>query len=213
MQSMLRHHLLALMLGVTTVTLNTAFLLDSSALAKNGSDDGGSDSSGDGNDGSSGSGSGDSDSDSDGDHSGSDDSGTDSSGDNDSSDDNSSGNGDDDGDDDGDDTSDDSSSKDKSSKKADRDSARNVARPTAAVSLTPESLAQVRAGTHVVVDQLGRPLEIRVTTVAGVQTIRAKPHGGDARRRPGPITTISVVPNSTVPGSDDGTPDQGPGDN
>ncbi len=209
MQSMLRHHLLALMLGVTTVTLSTAFLLDSSALAKNGSDDGGSDSSGDGNDGSSGSGSGDSDSDSGGDHSGSDDSGTDSSGDNDSSDDNSSGN----GDDDGDDTSDDSSSKDKSSKKADRDSARNVARPTATVSLTPESLAQVRAGTHVVVDQLGRPLEIRVTTVAGVQTIRAKPHGGDARRRPGPITTISVVPNSTVPGSDDGTPDQGPGDN
>ena len=196
MQSMLRRHLLALMLGVTTVAFSTTFLLDVSASAKNGSDDHGSDDSGGDDGGSSGSGS---------DDSGSDDSGNDTS---DSDSDDSSGS--DDLDDIGSD--DNSSGGDKSSKKKDMDTSQSNARPTATITLTPESLSQVRAGTHQVVDQLGRQLEIRVTNVSGVQVVRAKPHGGDARRWPGPITTINVVPNAAAPGNDDGTPDQGSGD-
>jgi hypothetical protein len=57
MKPILRRHLLALMLGVTTVTLSSAFLFNTPAMAKDGSDDSGSHDAGDDNDESSGSGS------------------------------------------------------------------------------------------------------------------------------------------------------------
>lgn len=224
MQSILRRHLLALMLGVTAATFTAPFLFDAPAFAKDGR---GGDSSGSGSgdsdsdsSGSSGSGGGHSGSsgDSDGDDSGGDDSGRDGgSGDDDGTPDQGSGNNDDSDDDSVDDSDDDrDKNAEKAAKKAEkaaRKAGREAARPTATITLSDESLANVRSGTHVVVDQLGRQLEITVRTVNGQTVISAKPHGGAAKRNPGPITTIDVVEVSSVPGDDDGTPDQGSGDN
>lgn len=211
MKSTLRRHLLALMLGVTAAALASAVMLDTTAFAKDGSR--GSGSSGDSDGGSSGSGSGGGDdggsSGSSGD-SGGDDSGNDGgSGDDDGTADQGSGN-DDNSDDDSDDDS--HSKADKKAEKAAKKSSEKANRPTVTISLEPASLANVRAGTHVVVDQLGRQLEITVRTANGQQVITAKPHGGAAKKNPGPITNISVVPVSSVPANDDGTPDQGSGD-
>ena len=88
-------------------------------------------------------------------------------------------------------------------------------RPEVEVTLTDEQLAGVKSGQLKLVDNLGRVLELEVETEHGVTKVSAKPHGGDARRNPGPITAISVVPAGSVAGSagDDGTPDQGSGDN
>lgn len=197
MTTILRRNLLALMLGVTAITFAAPAFLDAPAFAKNGSDDSGSDDSNDDNGGSSGS-------DDDSDDSNDDNGGSD---DDDSGDDNGS-------DDDGDDANDDSNGRpDKKDKKAEKRADKSFARPSAVITLSAESLAAVKAGTSVVVDQLGRVLEVRIVTVNGQQVIRVKPHGGDARRNPGPITDIKVVPASSVPASDDGTPDQGSGDN
>ena len=90
-------------------------------------------------------------------------------------------------------------------------------RPEVEVTLTREQLAGVQAGKLKLVDNLGRVLELEIENEHGVTTVSAKPHGGAARRNPGPITSINVVPAGTVSnsvaGDDDGTPDQGPGDN
>lgn len=72
-------------------------------------------------------------------------------------------------------------------------------RPVAIITLTPQSLSGVQNGTLVVVDDLGRVLEVEVDRVNGAQIIKAKPHGGDARRNPGPITSITVVPAAQAP--------------
>lgn len=218
MQAILRRHLLTLMLGVTAATFTAPFLFDAPAFAKDGrggdssgsgsgdsdSDSGGSSSSSGGNSGSSG-------------DSGGDDSGNDGgSGDDDGTPDQGSGNDDDGDDDSNDDSNDDRNDDSKAAKKAEKaakKAARNAARPTVTITLTDDSLANVQNGTHVVVDQLGRQLEITVRTVNGQKVISAKPHGGAAKRNPGPITNIDVVPVTSVPGNDDGTPDQGSGDN
>lgn len=216
MKTMLRRNLLALMLGATALSYTaTAILLDTPAFAKRGADDGAGHDAGDDHGGSRDRSSDDR-SDSSDDHGGSrgrghssDDSDHDRGDDNGGSRDR--GSSDDDDDDDG------NRQDRKDAKKAEKDArkaARSAARPTATITLSAASLANVRAGSHVVVDQLGRQLEIRVLMQNGQQVIRAKPHGGDARRNPGPITTISVVPVSAFGGgNDDGTPDQGPGDN
>jgi hypothetical protein len=87
-------------------------------------------------------------------------------------------------------------------------------RPQVEVTLTGAQLAGVRSGQFKLVDNLGRVLEVEIETENGVTTVSAKPHGGDARRNPGPITAINVVPAGSAGGTnDDGTPDQGPGDN
>ncbi|HSO47200.1 MAG TPA: hypothetical protein VLQ68_04625 [Rhizobiaceae bacterium] len=96
-------------------------------------------------------------------------------------------------------------------------SGNNSERPEVEVKLTREQLAGVQAGTLKLVDNLGRVLELEIENEHGVTTVSAKPHGGDSRRNPGPITSINVVPagsvSNSVAGDDDGTPDQGPGDN
>ena len=172
MTNLLRRNILVLMLGVTALVLSAAG--GAPSFAKDG---GGSDSSGSGSgggDGNSEHGGHDSD---DGDDSGSDD-------DNDSNDDSG-----------GDNSSDDpGANQSASASKVDR-----TARPTALITLTPESLAGVQNGSLVVVDDLGRVLEIELDIVNGGQVIKAKPHGGDAKRNPGPITSISVIPAAQAP--------------
>lgn len=215
MTKLLRRQIMALMLGTAAVSFTAPFLFDAPAFAKDGSSGGDSDSDG-GSGGSSGSGDGDSDGgesgssgssgDSDGDDSGNDGG----SGDDDGTPDQGSG---DNGSDDNDDDDNDDDSAAKAEKKAAKKAQRAIDRPTVTITLTEASLSSVQAGTHVVVDQLGRELEITVRTVNGQQVITAKPHGGAAKRNPGPIDTINVVPVSTVAGNDDGTPDQGSGDN
>jgi hypothetical protein len=197
MKSLIRRHLLILMLGVTAATLSLSAY--SPAFAKDGHS--GSDSSSD-SDGSSGS---DSDSDSDGDSSGSD-SDSDSDGDSSESggdDDGPGHDSDDDSSDDGghhssgsdDDNSDDDNSDDSSSNSGGRDRQR----PEIELSLDAASLAGVRNGSLTVVDNLGRVLEVEFDTVNGSRVATGKPHGGDAKRNPGPIASVSVVPSSQAP--------------
>lgn len=178
------------------------------AFAKDG-DSGNSGSGGDG---------GDSDSDSDGGNSGSgsnsEKSDSDSDGDSDSNDDGNSGSGSSRSDsDDSDDRSDDNSSNDDRNDRGGRESRE---RPEITVSLSPDQIQAVLSGQSQLVDNLGRPLELEIEVEHGVTSYTAKPHGGDARRNPGPISNVSVVPTTVAPvnGSinDDGTPDQGPGD-
>jgi hypothetical protein len=200
MKSLLRRNLLILMLGVTAATLslnaNTpAFAKDGHSGSDSSSDsDGGSGSDGDSDSDGDSSGS-DSDSDSDGDSSGSggnDDSPGHDSGD-DSSDDgghHSSGSDDDDDDDSNDDNSNDSSS---------NSGGRDRQRPEIELSLDAASLAGVRNGSLAVVDNLGRVLEVEFDTVNGSQVVTGKPHGGDTRRNPGPIASVSIVPSSQAP--------------
>jgi hypothetical protein len=176
------------------------------AFAKDG-DGGESDSGGDGGDsGSDGDGDSDSDNDSDSDSDNDGNSGSGSS---------NSGSGNDDSDDDGDDNSSDDSSDDDEDKDDSR-GRESRDRPEVTVSLSPEQVQSVLSGQSRLVDNLGRILELEIEVEDGVTRYTAKPHGGDARRNPGPITNVSVVPEASAPvnGStnDDGTPDQGSGD-
>jgi hypothetical protein len=176
-----------------------------------------SDSDSDGGDSGSDSNDGDSDSDSDGGNSGSGSDSRDSDSDTDSNDDGNSGSdssnsgrGSDDSNDDGDDDSRDDDGDDDRSGRESRD------RPEVPVSLTPEQIQAVLSGQSRLVDNLGRTLELEIEVEHGVTTYSAKPHGGDARRNPGPISDVSVVAATRAPvnnsTNDDGTPDQGPGD-
>ena len=181
MTNLLRRNLLVLMLGVTSLALTAAGAVPS--LAKDGSDSessGGSDSSGSGGgDDSSGSGHGD---DNSGDDSGDGNSGSD------------------DDDDSDDDSGSDNSSGDSGGKQSSSDSkADKVSRPTVIITLTPANLAGVQNGSLAVVDNLGRVLEIELDRVNGAQVIKAKPHGGDAKRNPGPVTSFSIVPIAQAP--------------
>lgn len=183
------------------------------AFAKDG-DSGDSDSGGDGGNSGSGSDGGNSGSDSDGGHSGSGSDSRSSDSDSDSSDDGNSGSGSSHNhSDDSDDSSDDSSSNDANDDSSGRESRD---RPEVQVSLSPEQIQAILGGQSKLVDNLGRTLELEIEIENGVTTYSAKPHGGDARRNPGPISNVSVVPSARMPvnGStnDDGTPDQGSGD-
>jgi hypothetical protein len=121
--------------------------------------------------------------------------------------------GSDDSRDDSDDSSDDNSSDDDRDESRERESRD---RPEVTVALSPEQIQAVLGGQSRLVDNLGRTLELEIEAEHGRTTYTAKPHGGDARRNPGPISNVSVVPASQAPvnGStnDDGTPDQGSGD-
>jgi hypothetical protein len=182
MKSLLRRNLVLLMLGVTA----TAFTanINAPAFAKNGGDDSsGSDSSGSGHSGSGGD-------DSSGSGSGDDNSG--SSGD-DSSDDNSGSSDDNDSDDDSD---------DRSASNDDRENGggRNRAdRPRIDISVDAATRAGLLNGSLVAVDNLGRALEVEADVRNGQAVLTAKPHGGDAKRNPGPIASFNIVPAAQAP--------------
>ena len=94
--------------------------------------------------------------------------------------------------------------------------AQDFVRPEITLDLSADDLNDVMAGRKVLVDDLGRTLEVEIELEHGSRTVIAKPHGGDSRRNPGPITSFSLVDAggaTTTPGDDDRTPDQGPGDN
>ena len=95
------------------------------------------------------------------------------------------------------------------------DDGQRTERPEIALNLSAADLNDVMAGRKALVDDLGRVLEVEIELEHGFRSVIAKPHGGDARRNPGPITSFSLVDAggaAATPGNDDGTPDQGPGD-
>jgi hypothetical protein len=213
MKSLLRRNLVLLMLGVTAAVFTAN--MGSPAFAKNGSDDGSSSSSS----GSSSSGSDDSSSSSGSGSSGSSGSGSSSSSD---SDDDNSGSGSDDdsdrsgSDDDsghhssGHDSNDDSksspssnddrrnSSNDDRKNRGDRGGDKSE-RARIQISVDAATRAGLLNGTLVAVDDLGRPLEVEVEDRNGKSVLIAKPHGGDAKRKPGPISSFKVVPAAQAP--------------
>jgi hypothetical protein len=96
------------------------------------------------------------------------------------------------------------------------DDGQRAVRPEIALDLAADDLNDVMAGRKVLVDDLGRVLEVEIELEHGFRTVTAKPHGGDSQRNPGPITSFDLVDAggaTTAPDDDDGTPDQGPGDN
>lgn len=179
------------------------------AFGKDGSDDGGSDDSGSGKSGGGGSSKSDSDSDSDSsgsgssgsDDGGSDDSGSDDGGSDDSGSDDK---GSDDNGSSGSGRSDDDSDRGGKGSKAsgshnynrgdDRQRDGRDDRPRVKVNLPPQELREVRAGQRVLVDDLGRVLEVEIENEHGQREVVVKTHGGAAERRPGPIKGVRSVP-------------------
>ena len=49
------------------------------------------------------------------------------------------------------------------------------------------------SGDRVLVDDLGRVLEVEVEIEHGVRTVTVKPHGEDAARQPGAVTGVRAV--------------------
>jgi hypothetical protein len=178
MKSLLRKNLLLLMLGVTAAAY--ALSVESPAFAKNGSDDSSNSSGSD----SSGSSGGDDDSGSGNHHDGNDDNSS------------NSGNSDDD-DDRNDDSNDRSASNDDGMKAG--SGASNGTRPRIQITVDAATRAGLLNGTLVAVDNLGRPLEVEADIRNGQSVLTAKPHGGDAKRNPGPIASYQVVPASQAP--------------
>jgi hypothetical protein len=98
----------------------------------------------------------------------------------------------------GDDDSIDDSSSDDSAGKSNRNRGGRADRPEITISLTDAQLASIQGGSKVLVDNLGRLLEVEIEFEHGVRTISVKPHGGDARRNPGPIKSVNIVPAGSV---------------
>ena len=73
------------------------------------------------------------------------------------------------------------------------DNARNNERPEITLDLSANDLNDVIAGRKVLVDDLGRVLQVEIELEHGFRSVIAKPHGGDARRNPGPITSFTLV--------------------
>jgi hypothetical protein len=69
-------------------------------------------------------------------------------------------------------------------------------RPEVDLNVSDENLRGLLNGSLVAVDNLGRVLEVEVEREHGVRAVTVKPHGGDFRRNPGPITNISIRPAS-----------------
>ncbi len=69
----------------------------------------------------------------------------------------------------------------------------NAARPEIVVNLSQSDLTAVLNGSKILVDNLGRVLEVQIELEHGVTTVIAKPHGGDAQRNPGPIDSFTIV--------------------
>lgn len=74
----------------------------------------------------------------------------------------------------------------------------DVDRPEVALSVSEESLRGLLNGSLIAVDDLGRVLEVEIEIEDGVRVVTVKPGGGDARRNPGPITTVSIRPASAL---------------
>ena len=72
-------------------------------------------------------------------------------------------------------------------------------RPEVVASFSGAELAGLLDGSLVAVDNLGRVLEVEIEIEHGRQVVKVKPHGGDSRRNPGPISSISVVPAGQAP--------------
>lgn len=66
-------------------------------------------------------------------------------------------------------------------------------RPSVEISVSDESLRGLLSGSLRAVDNLGRTLEIEVETEHGAQVVIGKVHGGDAKRQPGAITSVTIV--------------------
>lgn len=193
MKSLLRRHLLALMLGVTAAAFAAG--VASPAFAKNGGGDNsnssGSESSGSSGSDSSGSSGGD-------DNSGGGDDNSESGGHSGGSDDNSGSSG---SSDDGNDSHDDSNNRSASNdgSKNGGGGAGTAERPRIQITVDAATRAGLLNGTLVAVDNLGRPLEVEADIRNGQPVLIAKPHGGDAKRNPGPIASFDVVPASQAP--------------
>ncbi len=70
-------------------------------------------------------------------------------------------------------------------------------RDEATLNVSEDSLRGLRDGSLIAVDNLGRVLEVEVEFEHGQRVVMVKPHGGDARRNPGPITSVSIQPASS----------------
>lgn len=64
------------------------------------------------------------------------------------------------------------------------------------LNVSEDSLRGLRDGSLIAVDNLGRVLEVDVEFEHGQRVVTVEPHGGDARRNPGPITSVSIQPAS-----------------
>jgi hypothetical protein len=189
MKSLLRRNLVLLMLGVTAAAFTVN--VNAPAFAKNGGDD---------NSGSSSSGSG---------HSGG--GGHDNSGSGSGGDDNSgSGGNDNDGDNSGrgsggnssddNDSNDDSNNRSASNDDRENGGGRNKAdRPRIEISVDAATRAGLLNGSLAAVDDRGRALEVEADVRNGQAVLTAKPHGGDAKRNPGPIASFDIVPAAQAP--------------
>jgi len=71
-------------------------------------------------------------------------------------------------------------------------------RPEVDLNVSDENLQGLLNGSLVAVDNLGRVLEVEVEREHGVRAVTVKPHGGDFRRNPGPITNVSIRPASAL---------------
>ena len=67
-------------------------------------------------------------------------------------------------------------------------------RDAVTVSLSQDQIQSILSGQSRLVDNLGRTLELEIEAEDRVSKVTAKPLGGDARRNPGPIGNVSVVP-------------------
>jgi hypothetical protein len=81
------------------------------------------------------------------------------------------------------------------------DDGRDAGRPRATVELDDRDVAAVLRGERVLVDDLGRVLELELEIEHGRRTVTVKPHGGDFKRSPGPIGEVHSIPAAGVPAS------------
>jgi hypothetical protein len=93
-----------------------------------------------------------------------------------------------DGDDDDNDDNDDDDRDDKDRRGKDR------GRPEAELKVSNRSLHGLLNGSLIAVDDLGRVLEVEIEFEHGTRTITVQPHRSDFRRKPGPITEVTVRP-------------------
>ncbi len=73
-------------------------------------------------------------------------------------------------------------------------------RPSARIDLSNRDVESVLRGERVLIDDLGRVLEVEVEVEHGVRTVTVKPHRGDAARIPGPIEKVHAVDAGSSPG-------------
>lgn len=66
-------------------------------------------------------------------------------------------------------------------------------RPEAVVDLSEDDLAGVLNGRRTLLDDRGRVLEVEIEIEDGRRIVSVKPHGGAARRNPGPISAVRAV--------------------